>query len=208
VSETALHQPWSDVPQERQATTIGMWIFLSSEILLFGGMVMLYAAYRYLEPAGFLTAAKATDVRLGTINTMALLTSSFAMAIAADAADAGLRRLSIAGLLGTIVFGAAFLVIKGFEYSDDIRQHLLPNAQFPIAAPGARLFFSIYWVATGVHTIHLSIGMALVGRLAIVSARSATPLQRFQIDATALYWHLVDVIWIFLYPLLYLAGRS
>ena len=185
-----------------------MWVFLTSELLFFSGMILIYAACRYLQPAGFLVVARETNVWFGTINTIVLLTSSFAMAVAAQAGDAKLRRLAIACLAATVALGLAFLTIKGFEYREDIQKHLLPGAGFAIAAPGAQLFFSIYWVTTGVHAIHLSVGIVLVGRLVLVTARRELPLSSPELHATALYWHLVDVIWVILYPLLYLGGRS
>jgi cytochrome c oxidase subunit 3 len=208
MSETALREPWTRLGRQREAATFGMWVFLTSELLFFSGMILIYAANRYLHPVEFLAAARQTNVWFGTINTMVLLTSSFAMAIAAQAGDAGLRRLAISCLVATVAFGLAFLVIKGFEYREDIEKHLLPGAGFAIKAPAAQLFFSIYWVMTGVHAIHLSIGVVLVGRLAVVAARREVPLSSPEIQVTALYWHLVDIIWIILYPLLYLGGRS
>ena len=208
MSAAALREPWRRLSRQREAATFGMWVFLTSELLFFSGMILIYAACRYLQPAGFLAAARETNVWFGTINTMVLLTSSFAMAVAAQAGDAKLRRLAIACLAATVVLGLAFLTIKGFEYREDIHKHLLPGAAFAIATPGAQLFFSIYWVMTGVHAIHLSIGIVLVGRLILETARRELPLSSPEIQATALYWHLVDVIWIILYPLLYLGGRS
>lgn len=208
MSAAALREPWTRLSRQREAATFGMWVFLTSELLFFSGMILIYAACRYLQPVGFLAAARETNVWFGTINTMVLLTSSFAMAVAAQAGDAKLRRLAISCLAATVVLGLAFLTIKGFEYREDIQKHLLPSAGFAIAAPGAQLFFSIYWVMTGVHAIHLSIGIVLVGRLILETARRELPLSSPEIQATALYWHLVDVIWIILYPLLYLGGRS
>jgi cytochrome c oxidase subunit 3 len=208
MSAAALREPWTRLSRQREAATFGMWVFLTSELLFFSGMILIYAACRYLQPAGFLAAARETNVWFGTINTMVLLTSSFAMAVAAQAGDAKLRRLAIACLAATVALGLAFLTIKGFEYREDIHEHLLPGAGFAIATPGAQLFFSVYWVMTGVHAIHLSIGIALVGRLILETARRELPLSSPEIQATALSWHLVDVIWIILYPLLYLGGRS
>jgi cytochrome c oxidase subunit 3 len=208
MSETALREPWTRLARQREAATFGMWVFLTSELLFFSGMILIYAATRYLQPEGFLSAARQTNVWFGTVNTLVLLTSSFAMAVAAQAGDAKLRRLTISCLAATIALGLAFLVVKGFEYREDIEKHLLPGARFAIAAPGAQLFFSIYWVMTGVHAIHLSIAIVLVGRLAIVATRRELPLSSPEIQVTALYWHLVDIIWIILYPLLYLGGRS
>jgi cytochrome c oxidase subunit III len=206
--DAALREPWTHLARQREAMTFGMWAFLTSELLFFSGMILIYAAIRYQQPTGFLAAARQTNVWFGTINTMVLLTSSFAMAIAAQAGDAKLRRLAISCLAVTVGLGLAFLVIKGFEYREDIEKHLLPGSGFAIETPGAQLFFSIYWVMTGVHAIHLSIGIALVSRLAIVAARRELPLSSPEIQATAIYWHLVDIIWIVLYPLLYLGGRS
>jgi cytochrome c oxidase subunit III len=151
MSAAALREPWRRLSRQREAATFGMWVFLTSELLFFSGMILIYAACRYLQPAGFLAAARETNVWFGTINTMVLLTSSFAMAVAAQAGDAKLRRLAIACLAATVVLGLAFLTIKGFEYREDIQKHLLPGAAFAIATPGAQLFFSIYWVMTGVH---------------------------------------------------------
>lgn len=208
MTETALREPWTRLRRQREAAAFGMWVFLTSELLFFSGMILLYATYRYTHPQGFLDAARQTNVWFGTVNTMALLTSSFFMAIAAQAGDAKLRRLSLACLCATVALGLAFLVIKGFEYREDIQKHLLPGLGFPIAAVGAQLFFSIYWVTTGVHAIHLSVGIVLVWRLVVLTARRELPLSSPEIQVTALYWHLVDVIWIVLYPLLYLGGRS
>jgi cytochrome c oxidase subunit 3 len=208
MTASALREPWTQLSRQREAATFGMWVFLTSELLFFGGMILVYAACRYLHPTGFFAAARETNVWYGTVNTMVLLTSSFAMAVAAQAGDAKLRRLAISGLVATVVLGLAFLTIKGFEYREDIREHLLPGSGFAVAGRGAQLFFSVYWVMTGVHAIHLSIGIVLVGRLILETARRELPLSSPEIQATALYWHLVDVIWIVLYPLLYLGGRA
>jgi cytochrome c oxidase subunit 3 len=204
----ALREPWTRLSRQREAATFGMWVFLTSELLFFSGMILVYSATRYLYPTGFMAAARETNVWFGTVNTMVLLTSSFAMAIAAQAGDAKLRRLALVGLAATVVLGLAFLTIKGFEYREDIEKHLLPGPDFGIAGRGAQLFFSIYWVMTAVHAIHLTIGIVLVGRLILETARRELPLSSPEIQATALYWHLVDIIWIVLYPLLYLGGRA
>jgi cytochrome c oxidase subunit 3 len=208
MSVGALREPWTRLSRQREAATFGMWVFLTSELLFFSGMILVYSACRYLYSTGFLAAARETNVWFGTVNTMVLLTSSFAMAIAAQAGDAKLRRLALSGLAATVVLGLAFLTIKGFEYREDIEKHLLPGPDFGIAERGAQLFFSVYWVMTMVHAFHLTIGIVLVGRLIFETSRRELPLSSPEIQATALYWHLVDIIWIVLYPLLYLAGRS
>lgn len=204
----ALREPWQSLSRQREAAAFGIWLFLTSELLFFGGMLLAYAVCRFLQPHGFLEAARHTNVAFGTINTLVLLTSSFCMAIASEAGKSGLRRLAIAGLSGTLALGLAFLAIKGFEYRDDIREHLVPGPGFALMQPGAELFFSLYWVMTAVHAIHLSIGIILIGRLTLVGVRRELPLTSPEIQVTALYWHLVDIIWIVLYPLLYLGGRS
>ena len=208
MTDAALREPWTSLSRQREAATFGMWVFLATELLFFSGMLLLYAANRYLHPVGFLAAARETNIWFGTANTLVLLTSSCVMTVAARAGEAQLRNLCVYCLAATAVLGAAFVTIKGFEYREDLREHLFPGSSFSVAGRGAELFFSLYWVLTGVHAIHLSIGILLVGRLALQSSRRKLSLSSPEIRVTALYWHLVDVIWITLYPLLYLGGRA
>jgi len=131
------------------------------------------------------------------------------LAVAAQAATVNLRKLTIWCLTATLALGGLFLVLKGFEYAEDLRKNLWPGSDFGLKAPGTQLFFALYWTLTGVHAIHLSIGMVLIGRLVALGALKRLRLRRNpQVEVTALYWHLVDVIWILLYPLIYLMGRS
>jgi cytochrome c oxidase subunit 3 len=133
------------------------------------------------------------------------------MAVAAQAAEAPgrLRRLVLACLIATAMLGISFIVIKGFEYKEDIDKHLVPGSGFALPQAGAQLFYGFYWLVTSVHAIHLSIGIALVGRLFWVLIRRELPAKdNPEIEVTALYWHLVDIVWIFLYPLIYLPGRA
>jgi cytochrome c oxidase subunit III len=186
-----------------------MWVFLVSEILLFAGLFTGYATYRYLHPAGFAAASRETDIVYGTLNTGILMTSSLFMALAGRFARARLPRLARWCLLATLALGIAFLVLKGFEYRDDVAKHLIPGADFAVPVPGAALFFSYYWVMTGVHAMHVSGGLAGITRLLIASRAEPLWLSGSgSEEATALYWHLVDVVWIILYPLLYLGGRA
>lgn len=208
MTASALREPWSNLGRQREAATFGMWIFLGSEILFFSGMFLCYAIARFLHPVGFVDGIRHTNVWFGTINTMVLVTSSFAMAIAAQAGDARRRRLALACLDATVLLGLTFLIVKGFEYREDIEEGLLPGPGFPLSRQGAELFFALYWIMTIVHAIHLTIGVTLIGRLIWVGGRRELPLTSPELQATALYWHLVDVIWIVLYPLLYLGGRS
>jgi cytochrome c oxidase subunit 3 len=184
-------------------------VFLVSEMLLFSGLFAGYAIYRSLYPQGFLTAGRETDIIYGTVNTAILMTSSLTIAVAGRAARADIGHVAWLLLIATMVLGMTFLILKGFEYREDIEKHLIPGPDFPIAKTGAQLFFSYYWVMTGVHAMHVTGGLIAVGRLAVASWRNARWLAGSgSEEATALYWHLVDVIWIVLYPLLYLTGRS
>ena len=205
-----LREPWEYFERQRDAGKFGIWVFLASEVLFFGSLMLTYAVCRIDHPSAFDAAGRETNIWYGTINTAILLTSSLTMAVASQAAAAGrhFRRLVIACLGATALFGFAFLVAKGFEYKEDIAKHLVPGAQFALHETGAQLFFGLYWLITGVHAIHLTIGIVLVIRLALLGYFDKLPLdQSPEIDVTALYWHLVDVIWIFLYPLIYLPGR-
>ncbi|HWB51496.1 MAG TPA: cytochrome c oxidase subunit 3 [Stellaceae bacterium] len=204
-----LRPPWDNLNRQHQAVSLGMWIFLVSEILLFAGLFAGYGVYRHLYPASFAKASAQTDIVFGTVNTAILMTSSLSIALAGGLARARLPRLAWYCLLATLVLGAAFLVVKGFEYREDIDKHLFPGPQFALGGTGPALFFSFYWIMTGVHAAHVSGGLAAIARLLIASRNEPAWLSGGgSEEATALYWHLVDVIWIVLYPLLYLNGRT
>jgi cytochrome c oxidase subunit 3 len=177
-------------------------------VLLFSGLFAGYSVYRSLYPTGFLAAGRHTDIIYGTINTFLLMTSSLTIALSGRLARARILGLARILLLATFLLGSVFLVLKGFEYAEDIRNHLVPGPLFAVSQPGAQLFFSFYWVMTGLHACHVTGGLAAIARLLIVSRSDPRwlPGSGSQ-EATALYWHLVDVIWIVLYPLLYLGGR-
>jgi cytochrome c oxidase subunit 3 len=209
VSETFLNKPFESLPRQHQAVSFGMWVFLASEILLFSGLFAGYGIYRSLFPEGFLDAGRETDIVYGTLNTAILMTSSLTIAVAGRAARVGLGRTAWWLLIATIALGLSFLTLKGFEYREDLQKHLYPGPAFPLMQAGAQLFFSYYWIMTGVHAVHVSGGLIAVGRLAVSSRHNLRWLSGSgSEEATALYWHLVDVIWIVLYPLLYLAGRA
>lgn len=202
-------EPWDNIRRQRQAALFGMWAFLGSEILLFAGLFAGYAVYRGLYPEGFLAGARETDIVYGTANTAIMMTSSLALATAGRAAEAGMSLLSRRLIIVTILLGTAFLVVKGFEYGDDIARHLVPGPQFPIAERGAALFFSFYWIMTGIHAVHVTGGLVALLRLVMASRRDPAWLSGSAAEeATALYWHLVDAIWVVLFPLLYLSGRT
>ncbi|HVZ53660.1 MAG TPA: cytochrome c oxidase subunit 3 [Pseudolabrys sp.] len=204
----ALREPWPDLARQREGVAFGVWAFLATEVLFFGGLFLGYAIYRNTFPEAFHIAAKETDVFYGTLNTAILLTSSLTMAVAAEAAEAGFRRMTLWCLSATAVFGIAFLVTKGFEYHDDLSKGLFPGPGFSLHPPATQLFWAFYWVATGVHAIHLTIGVSVVGTVATALYRRRLPLEASTFEGVALYWHFVDIVWIILLPLLYLVGRA
>jgi cytochrome c oxidase subunit 3 len=143
----------------------------------------------------------------GTLNTVILLTSSLTMTVAERAALGGVRRLSVRFLVVTLALGVGFLVVKGFEYSDDLSKGLLPGAAFPLHPASTQLFWGLYWIMTMVHAIHLTVGVGVVLVLALLIARERIPLRTPASEVISLYWHLIDVIWVILFALLYLPGR-
>lgn len=205
-----LRPPWRVLSRQREGATFGIWVFLASELLFFGSLLLLYTAYRMANPDVFIIAGRETDLWYGTVNTAVLMTSSLTMAVAAQAAESDMRRLAIWCLGATVALGVMFLVFKGFEYAEDIQRNLVPGVvDFALKQPAAQIFFALYWIMTAIHAVHLSIGLGLVGRLALFGALRRVQLnENPQVEVTALYWHLVDVIWIILYPLIYLMGRS
>ncbi len=209
MSDAFLHPPFDNLERQHMAVSFAMWVFLVSEILLFSGLFAGYSIYRHLYTQGFLAAGRQTDIIYGTVNTAVLMTSSLTIAIAGRAARAGFGPMAWRLLIATMALGLLFLVLKGFEYREDIAKHLVPGDGFALAQGGAQLFFSFYWVMTGIHAVHVIGGLVAVCRLVIASRRNTAWLSgSASEDATALYWHLVDVIWIVLYPLLYLTGRA
>jgi cytochrome c oxidase subunit III len=198
--------------QHRDDTAeLGMWVFIGTEVLLFGGLILGYFVYRHAYPAAFAAASSRTDILIGAANTAILLTSSLLVACAVDAFSVETRKICVALLSGAIVLGLAFIVLKGIEYSDEYREHLAPGTDFsfdPARANGAELFFVFYFVATAIHALHMLVGIALLAMLAILAYRSPSTRHRTALHSAALYWHFVDVVWIFLFALIYLPGRS
>jgi cytochrome c oxidase subunit 3 len=204
----ALHEPWPGLPRQREGVTFGMWIFLVTEVLFFGGLFLGYAIYRHLYPDAFAIAARETDIFYGGLNTAILLTSSLTMAVAAECCERGLVRMALWCFAATALLGVAFLVAKGFEYADDISKGLFPGPQFPLAPAPTQLFWTFYWIMTGVHAVHLIVGICAVAIVATLLARRTLLPGATTFEALALYWHLVDLIWVFLLPILYLVGRA
>jgi cytochrome c oxidase subunit 3 len=201
------HQ-FEDAAQQKEAATLGMWTFLITEVLFFGGLFVAYIVFRTAFPAAFAHASHELDVMMGAINTAVLLTSSLTMAFAVHAAQEGNSRKSLRFLIVTGVLGVVFLGIKAFEYAHKFEHNLFPGASFVWheAEPDhAQLYFVLYFMMTGVHAAHMIVGILLLGVIAWMTAKGRfsagyhSPVENF-----GLYWHFVDIVWIFLYPLLYL----
>jgi cytochrome c oxidase subunit 3 len=207
-ANAALREPWPDLRRQREGVAVGIWLFIASEVLFFGALFLGYGVYRSLYPEAFRIAGAQTEVLYGSVNLLLLLASSAAMTIAVDASRQEMRRITIICLALTILLGAGFLLCKGLEYGGDIAKGLLPGAQFPLRPPQTQLFWAFYWVMTAVHAIHLATGLVVVGVLASLLWRQALPIQTPAIQGVATYWHFVDTVWIVIFPLLYLVGRS
>jgi cytochrome c oxidase subunit 3 len=212
VAELAGHaHQFDDAEQQRDAATLGMWVFLVTEVMFFGGAFLMYVAYRTAYAPAFAHASAHLDVTLGTVNTVVLITSSLTMALAVWGAVLGRRRTLIGCLLLTMALGATFLGIKGYEYAHKAHEHLVPGPWFQWSGPDAgptELFFSLYFVLTGIHAVHMVIGLGLLTYLLLRARRNAFgPAWATPVEMIGLYWHFVDIVWIFLFPLLYLIGR-
>jgi cytochrome c oxidase subunit 3 len=201
-----------DLRQQHDVAQLGIWVFLATEVLFFGGLILAYAAYRIGYSEGFAEAARHTKIVIGAINTAVLLTSSFLVAWAVFVAR--LRQGHIAAVLlwGAAALGLIFLLLKGVEYTEEYREHLVPGLNFVIAGShgGAiELFFAFYFVATGLHAIHVAVGIVVLIVVGI-RAKQRTYSDRYHapITVAGLYWHFVDVVWIFLFALIYLPGRA
>ncbi|MFZ1685481.1 MAG: cytochrome c oxidase subunit 3 family protein [Candidatus Zixiibacteriota bacterium] len=199
---------FSDVEQQRESAKLGMWIFLLTEVLLFGGLFCFYAIFRSWYPDMFHNAHKALDLTMGATNTVVLITSSVTMALAIRSMQLGRRTQTIWFLVGTLALAATFLVIKYFEYSHKIHLGQLPGKFYHfqgIEGTNPHVFFSVYFAMTGLHGIHVIGGMSVIGWVLYNTIKNKYSAEYYTpIEMTGLYWHLVDLIWIFLFPLLYL----
>jgi cytochrome c oxidase subunit III len=200
---------YADAAQASEASTLGMWAFLATEVLFFGALIAAYFNYRVWYGDELIAAAGHTKIVLGTINTAVLLTSSACMAMAVWSQESKARRAACLWLAATAALGLLFVAIKGYEYLLEYREHLVPALDFDRARYGGatELFFTWYFCATGLHALHLLIGIAFVAFAAIAISRDRLPAG-MSIRILGLYWHFVDIVWIFLFPLIYLAGRN
>jgi cytochrome c oxidase subunit 3 len=187
-----------------------MWVFLVTEIMFFGGLFTAYCVYRTLYPASFVEASHELNLTMGAINTAVLICSSLTMALAVRAGQVSDRLGQVAGLLLTILLGSVFLGIKAVEYHEKYVSHHIPGPSFHFEGPHAahaEMFFCLYFGMTGLHAAHMVIGIVLLAILTVRAYRGAFNAGYYTpIDMTGLYWHFVDIVWIFLFPLLYLLG--
>ena len=208
-----LRHHFDDTEQQYESSTLGMWVFLITEIMFFGGMFASYTIYRNMYPAAFASTSQFMDVTLGATNTAVLIFSSFTMVLAVRSAKLGLKKPLIIFLILTMLLGVAFLVIKGIEYHTKYVDHHIPGPSFRYAEPQyfhqAQILFFLYFAMTGLHAIHMIVGLGLVGTLVAMAARNKFSKEWYTpVDIIGLYWHFVDIVWIFLFPLLYLIGHT
>jgi len=208
-----LKHHFENADQQKDSATIGMWTFLLTEIMFFGGLFLAYFVYRQWYPNAFIDASNKTDVLIGAFNTTVLICSSLTMALAVHFAAKGNKNLLVIFLIATLLLGGAFLGVKTIEYHDKWVHHEIPGEHFECEgcrdAGHAQLFFSLYFGMTGLHASHMIIGFGIL--LVLIwqaykgkyTAKWYTPIEMF-----GLYWHFVDIVWIFLFPLLYLIDRN
>jgi cytochrome c oxidase subunit III len=207
--DAALGEPYQTLEQQHATAEFGMWIFLATELMLFGGLFTAYTMYRLVYPTGFAAGSRHLDLLYAGPNTAVLLLSSLTMALAVHAAKLGHTRTLVRYLVLTAVLGVVFMVVKGAEYAKHIQDGFLPGLAWTYAGPDARelqLFFVAYFLMTGLHAVHLMVAIVIVAVVAILARRRVfePPTRSTPVEMVGLYWHFVDVIWTFLLPLLYL----
>ena len=211
----ALRVQFDTEAQQKDAATLGMWLFLVTEIMFFGGMFAVYTIYRSWYPDVFAIASSSLNQIIGALNTGVLLLSSFTMVMAVRAGQLGQRKAIVIFLILTLLFGGIFLGVKAYEWNQKFEEHHIPGqAAFHLdgVLPGdqghAQLFFSIYFAMTGLHALHMVIGVGILLTLIVLARKGRFSASYYTpVDVAGLYWHFVDIIWIFLFPLLYLIDR-
>jgi cytochrome c oxidase subunit 3 len=204
VSAPVVHEPFVQLEQQRSAYRAGMWMFLASEVMLFGMLLLTYTLCRSTYPAAFQVVGAETEKVLETVNTVVLLTSSLTMVLAVK------KEKPVLLLLITAALGVLFVVLKASEWASDIHKGYLPGSNFHWTKPGAspreaELFFYLYFMMTGIHMLHLSLGVCAILTLAFLTWRGRKLSQ--EIELGGLFWHFVDIVWVFLYPLFYLIPK-
>ncbi len=218
-SHPALQHHFDDMEQQREASSLGMWVFLMTEVMFFGGLFLAYLVYRTAYPGAFAAGSMTLNVTLGAINTAVLIGSSFTMAMAVWSAQMGKRNLLMMFLVLTMILGTVFLGIKGVEYHEKWETHHVPGKYFefhenipgtnvPADPRNAQIFFFLYFGMTGMHALHMIIGMGIMTYLLVTAYKGKYgPDYHTPVENGGLYWHFVDIVWIFLFPLLYLIAH-
>jgi len=208
----ALQHHFQTLDQQHEAATLGMWVFLVTEVMFFGGLLMAYLIYRIWYPEAWAEGSEELSIALGGFNTVVLITSSLTMALGVRSAQIGTPRATVKWLLITIALGLTFLVVKFFEYKEKFELNHVPGPNFRFEGPESphvQIFFSLYFALTGVHALHMVIGFVLLSVIATMAYRKKfSPEWYTPVELAGLYWHFVDIVWIFLFPLLYLVDRS
>jgi cytochrome c oxidase subunit 3 len=209
-----LKHHFADLEQQRETSTFGMWLFLVTEIMFFGGMFATYLIYRLSYYNAWVAGSQTMEIQLGAINTAVLICSSLTMVLAVHFAKLGNRKLTTLCLILTLVLGLSFLGIKGVEYHGHWVHHEVPGLNFHFEHEGnydprqVMIFFSLYFAMTGMHAVHMIIGAGLLTWLLIANGRGRfTPEYNTPVEMVGLYWHFVDLVWIYLFPLLYLISH-
>jgi cytochrome c oxidase subunit III len=207
-----LQHHFDTLGQQHEAATLGMWLFLITEVMFFGGLFLAYMLYRIWYPEAWAEGSYLLNLQLGTINTVVLIGSSLTMALAVRAAQTGLNRATVVWLILTMVLGLTFLVIKYFEYAEKFEHHHVPGATFAFPGPHAaqvEIYYALYFLMTGLHATHMLIGFVLLSIIAWMAHKGRfSPEWYTPVEMSGLYWHFVDIVWIFLFPLLYLVDRA
>jgi cytochrome c oxidase subunit III len=208
----ALQHHFQTLEQQKEAATLGMWVFLVTEVMFFGGLFMAYMLYRVWYPEAWSEGSAELDIVLGGINTVVLIASSLTMALAVRSAQTGAQKAIVKWLVITMALGMTFLVIKFFEYEHKWALNHIPGPNFTFPGPHAsqvEIFLSLYFAMTGLHALHMVVGFGLLSIIAWMAHRGAfSPEWYTPVEMSGLYWHFVDIVWIFLFPLLYLVDRA
>jgi cytochrome c oxidase subunit 3 len=211
VAAHALRHHFADMEQQRESSTLGMWVFLVTEIMFFGGLFAAYLVYRTAHFSAWEVGSQHMDFWLGTINTTILLCSSLFVALSVRAAQLGRRKQIVLFLAITVLLGLAFLGVKGLEYYRHFEEGAVPGSLWHLQVPNAgqvQLFFLLYFTMTGLHALHVTIGVFVLAAIAWFAWKGHyTPEYHTPVHVAGLYWHFVDIVWIFLYPLLYLIAH-
>jgi len=211
---TDLAHHFESYEQQKQSSLLGMWVFLAQEIMFFAGLFVCYVVYRHMHPAAFAFGSQHLDWRLGALNTGVLILSSFTMVVAVVGAQTGRRKMIVCGLILTLLFGAVFLGVKVVEYGAKWQHHLVPGPHFewhgdPAAGRAVQMFFAMYFVMTGMHALHMVVGMGIMlVMIPLAWGGRWTRENHNFVEGFGLYWHFVDLVWIFLFPFLYLLGLA